>query len=188
MSCTQFLRLSTVISFICLISVTISSTIPKRSNDLTTIYGEASNNASEIYTLSDGLTKRETWLNIYCGCGIGLDATYTNNVVNDISSSQTISLGGNQARLVFQGNVVAFACNFAANTQGILGVQFKIAVQQQVSPVCGGFIAGTWENFDTNIVLGYMRYGGESTSQICGAARSSPRNIHLPDGSTPLVC
>lgn len=66
-----------------------------------------------------------------------------------------------------------------------MGVQFKIAAQQLVTPVCGSFIAGTWaetgggaaQNF--NFFLGYMHYGGESVAQIRAAARTSPAHFNV---------
>lgn len=178
-------------------AIAIPDTTTEESGLSTAHYGPASLDGLTLdNTGGNGtgvLDAREPWIpnvKIYCGCGYGTDADQTNVVVRDISAG-SISLGDNQARMQTYGNTVAFVCNFG-RSRTISGSYFRYSVVNQMSPVCGSFVAGTWENKDCgscNIVTGYMRYNGESVAQICNNARGSNTQRTLGGSpGTPYIC
>jgi hypothetical protein len=130
--------------------------------------------------------------NIYCSCGITLDATSNNKVAGDIGS-QYWDIPINSGWGVTQGDVVGFICNYGIPDGGLQGSTYLGFEQDQVSRVCGGFIAGTWETqfgspFDA-IFGGYMRYTEQSINDICAAARASGSWVNT-DGWNylPFIC
>lgn len=81
-------------------------------------------------------------IDIYSGCGIGLNTVYTNNAVNGISSRDSINLGAWEGLLIPKG-MSSHLSALWRHWICVPGGDFKIYVQQQVSPVCGSFIAST---------------------------------------------
>ena len=162
-------------------------------------YGSIRNETAEVTARNNhphGLTRRAGPLEVWCGCHIGIDPTATNAVVAAISQGNTlqgterasISLGPGEAILVSENGIAAFACNTDVNTIAILGIQFTIGVQQQVTPVCGSFIAGTIGQ-SSGFYYGYIHYGGESLATICQEATSSPAQYFIPaDDDLQFIC
>jgi hypothetical protein len=131
--------------------------------------------------------------NVYCGCGITLDAASTNAVASDIGS-QDWDIPINTGWAVAEGDVVGSICNYGPTEYyGFRGALYLDLVQHPVSTVCGSFIAGIRErqySDPSNAVFGgYMRYTGQSINDICQAARASGSWVNT-DGwsSLPFIC
>jgi uncharacterized protein (DUF697 family) len=90
--------------------------------------------------------RQDQTYSVYCGCGITLDATYTNNIVSNIAGRDW-NIPPNTGWGIIQGDVLGFICNYGpTEVYGFQGSQYQELVQHMVSPVCGSFIAGTWDN------------------------------------------
>lgn len=125
---------------------------------------------------------------IFCGCGIKLDTAHCNDAVSGMASYVDANpIKANAAVLVSVGDVVAFVCNFGTSTQTLTSKTFLTFVQQDISSVCGSFIAGT-SDF-SRLAVGYMTYAGENTEQICGKSETSKSLAAFNSGnSTKLIC
>src|SRR5450756_1972677 len=70
------------------------------------------------------------WYQTYCRCGFTLDATYTNNIVNDMAgASWNLEPGG--VALYSEGSVCGFICNYG---EGINGVETIISLDPKKDP------------------------------------------------------
>jgi hypothetical protein len=78
--------------------------------------------------------RREAYItvNIYCGCGTTLDATYTNNIVNYIAG-QDWNVPSNTGFTFTQGDVVGFICNNQPITGYWAGAEYQLWVQHLVT-------------------------------------------------------
>lgn len=178
--------LKNLIRLAVLASLATSSIIPPPI----TTHGTGVTVVSSSTPVKKSLERRWLGNEVYCGCGIGLTTEYTNNVVNAIAANNYILDAGARFMAV-QGDVTAFICYDGSDEGVLLGYDFLFYMQHVVSPICGSFIAGTWEFMEQtrDFYIGYMRYAGESAEQICAAARGSPARIYLASPvNLPFIC
>jgi hypothetical protein len=139
-----------------LVCLATCTSISARRSSSSTVYGDLSSRSSSSNTTSSHLEVRDSGIYIFCNCNDHLNPADTNNVVDKITSGpQDISAGARSANWQQSGNVVGFYCNFA-NGGSILNAEYRIAVQQQITSVCGQWIAGTVFFTDSNSAIGYM--------------------------------
>jgi hypothetical protein len=175
--------LKNLVRLVALASLAPASIIPPKLN----AFGTGVTIVNSTAPITKSLATRALGTEIYCGCGIGLTTSYTNNVVAAMSANNYV-LNPGATYLIEQGDVTAFLCYDGTSQGAIDGSSYNRYVTQLVSGVCGSFIAGTFE-FVSNtgdLYVGYMRYGGESAEQICAAARTSPARVALANYNLPF--
>jgi hypothetical protein len=94
---------------------------------------------------------------IYCGCGFTLNHAETDYLakgINDHLYDYTIQPG--EQYMFSVGNTVAFMCSNANTQLKIAGNQYLIAMRQQVSPICGSYVAGTWEGTGSDDLVSHI--------------------------------
>lgn len=123
------------------------------------------------------LAKRDTWGQVYCGCGYGLDPGDTDAAVADLKGQ--LAGGPNGASVIapgmswysIRGNTVAFVCNGDHNAKLKAWPDIVGQGLADVTAACGLYVSGsTGANYDFSI--GYMQNNGGV--DFCGNALTSP--------------
>lgn len=198
----SFATLASLASAVAIDSSSSSSVI--RLTGPASIGESASDDNLSINGTSPILEPRSGGARAYCGCGISMNTGDTNADVAAMINSHVwgVYLEANTATAEISGNVVTFVCNYSTDVAVNVGVSlFESALKNAVSRCCGSFIAGTYEAWLVssqadrlaNVAIGYMLWNSQSLSQVCGAARSSSKNVYLYSndpaiGDYPGVC